>query len=67
MSKVISAKPYECACCHRVEAEGTVTVNSGHLLRLCLPTAWVTKARYLDDHQLVSFVCAECNSKGLSP
>jgi hypothetical protein len=73
MSKLIVPTPTECACCHeRDGCEATITLNSQYLYRIGLPKGWVAKAtlHVLDDgsgYQLISFVCAACNAKGLSP
>lgn len=68
MSKMIVPTPTECACCHKVDDyHGTLTLNSHRLLRIGLPEGWVALATNVDGHQVFSFVCGVCNSKGLSP
>lgn len=68
MSKMIVPTPTQCACCReRDQYHGTITLNSHYLYRIGLPKGWVAKATDVDGHQVISFVCAACNAKGLSP
>jgi len=68
MSKMVVPTPCQCACCDCVnELEGTLTLNSRYLQQIGLPKGWVVKATDVFGHQLIAFVCATCNAKGLSP